>query len=57
MVGCNMGGTEGHIHNFLGLKYDCSADTQYYCDVYSQGFNTYSQQQTQTQGSSDTTLL
>jgi hypothetical protein len=37
-----------------GLTYDCFEHTQYYCDGYSQGFNTYendSQQQTQTEGS------
>jgi hypothetical protein len=36
-----------------GLTYDCSGHTEYYCDGYSRGFNTYennSQQQTQTQG-------
>jgi hypothetical protein len=36
-----------------GLTYDCFEHTQYYCNGYSQGFNTYennSQQQTQTQG-------
>jgi hypothetical protein len=36
-----------------GLAYDCFKHTQYYCNGYSQGFNTYennSQQQTQTQG-------
>jgi hypothetical protein len=36
-----------------GLTYDCSGHTQYYCNGYSEGFNTYennSQQQTQTQG-------
>ena len=32
-----------------GLMYDCSGHTQYYCNGYSQGFNTYLQQQTQTQ--------
>ena len=35
-----------------GLTYDCFGHTQYYCNGYSQGFNTYennSQQQTQTQ--------
>jgi hypothetical protein len=36
-----------------GLTYECSGHTQYYCNGYSRGFNTYennSQQQTQTQG-------
>jgi hypothetical protein len=36
-----------------GLTYDCFEHTQYYCNGYSQGFNTYennSQQQTQSQG-------
>jgi hypothetical protein len=36
-----------------GLTYECSGHTQYYCNDYSQGFNTYEnnlQQQTQTQG-------
>jgi hypothetical protein len=36
-----------------GLTYDCSGHTEYYCDGYSRGFNTYennSQQQTHSQG-------